>query len=122
MLRNSGPLPWKILFPHNKFLIRSPLPRTLPPEKITVKKSENFPITNSICNQWAKLVTCSPSPGDSGGLSHVTKIDNGLKNSSSSRPDSIPTKVVKSILPSIVVSLTKLISLSFKCGVFRMLS
>ena len=48
----------------------------------------------------------------------ITKIVNGLKDSSSSGPDSIPTKVVKSILSSIVVPLTKLVNLSFKYGVF----
>ncbi|XP_065576373.1 uncharacterized protein LOC136037580 [Artemia franciscana] len=48
----------------------------------------------------------------------ITKIVNGLKESSSSGPDSIPTKVVKSILPSIVVPLTKLVNLSFQYGVF----
>ena len=37
----------------------------------------------------------------------ITKIVNGLKESSSSGPVSIPTKVVKSILPSIVVPLYK---------------
>lgn len=51
-------------------------------------------------------------------VSEITKIVNGLKNSSSSGPDSIPTKVVKSILPSIVLPLTKLVNLSFECGVF----
>ena len=44
----------------------------------------------------------------------ITKIVNGLKESSSSRPDCIPTKVVKSIPPSIVVPLTKLVNLSFE--------
>ncbi|XP_065574905.1 uncharacterized protein LOC136036529 [Artemia franciscana] len=48
----------------------------------------------------------------------ITKIVNGSKDSFSSGPDSIPTKVVKSILPSIVVPLTKLVNLSFKYGVF----
>ena len=48
----------------------------------------------------------------------ITKIVNGFKDSSSSGLDSIPTQVVKSILPSIVVPLTKLVNLSFKYRVF----
>ena len=55
-------------------------------------------------------------------VSEITKIVNGLKNSSSSGQDSIPTKVVKSILPSIAVPLTKLVNLQLKYSVFRMLS
>ena len=49
----------------------------------------------------------------------ITKIVSGFKNSSSSGPDSIPIKVVKSILPSIVVPLIKLVNLSFKYVVLQ---
>jgi hypothetical protein len=49
--------------------------------------------------------------------SEITKIVNGLKNSSSSGPDSIPSKILKYILPSIVLPLTKFVNLSFECGV-----
>ena len=48
----------------------------------------------------------------------ITKIVNSLKNLSSSGPDSFPTNVVKSTLPSILVPLTKLVNLSFKYGIF----
>jgi hypothetical protein len=37
-----------------------------PPKKITVY----FPVTNTICKQWAKFIACGPSPGDCRGLSH----------------------------------------------------
>ena len=63
----------EILFPHDKFLhekklSRYPLPQTPPPEK-NLKTLVYFPITNTICKQWAKFITCSPSLRDSGGLS-----------------------------------------------------
>ena len=48
----------------------------------------------------------------------IYKIASGLKNSSSFGPDSIPTNVVKSILPSIVLPLTKFCNLLFEGGVF----
>ena len=51
-------------------------------------------------------------------VSEITKIVNGLKNSSLSKPGPVPTKVVKSVLPSKVLPLTKLPNLSFERRVF----
>ena len=54
--------------------------------------------------------------------SEITKIVNGLKNSSSSGPYSITTKVVKSIFPSKVVPLKNLLIFHLNMAFFRMLS
>ena len=48
----------------------------------------------------------------------IARIVNGLRGSSSSGPDHIPTKVVKFILPVIVCAFTRLVNLSFENGVF----
>ena len=48
----------------------------------------------------------------------IARIVNGLRDSSSSGPDHILTKVVKFILPVIVSALPRLVDLSFKNGVF----
>ena len=48
----------------------------------------------------------------------ITNIVMGLKNSSPSGPDNIPTKVIKFIFPSIIFHLTKLVNLSFQHGIF----
>ena len=70
----------EILFPHDKFLHgwilpssppplpRSPLPlprlTPTPTRKSPLKMSVQFIVTITICKQWLKFVTCSPSPGD----------------------------------------------------------
>ena len=43
-------------------------------EKIPFKTSVYLPITNTICKQWAKFITCSPSLGDCGGLSRLQRL------------------------------------------------
>ena len=43
------------------------IPRKHPHQKIPPKISLCFPATNTIWTQWAKLITCSPSPGAVGG-------------------------------------------------------
>ena len=63
-----------IFFPHDKFLhgkfpLHNPLFSTPLSRKIPLKMSVHFPITITICKHWPKFVTCSPSHGDSGGVS-----------------------------------------------------
>ena len=48
----------------------------------------------------------------------VARIVNALKGSSSSGPDKIPTRVIRTILPAILSPLTKLVNLSFEKGIF----
>ena len=66
----------EFLFSHEKFLQgkilpRSPLPSPPPPPqpKIILERSVHFQIFINTCKRWSKLVTCSPFPGDSGGVS-----------------------------------------------------
>ena len=62
-------------FPHDKLLHGTILPRNTPPpnplqrKKVPLKTSVHVPITVTICKQWSKFVTCSPSPGNCGGVS-----------------------------------------------------
>ena len=66
----------EIFFPHDKFLYgkfpqHSPLFSTPPPnQKILMKTPVRFPVTITICKHWSKFVTCSPSHGECGGVSH----------------------------------------------------
>ena len=48
----------------------APSPNPPPTIKISLETSVHFPITITVCKHWSKFVTCSPSPGDSGGVSH----------------------------------------------------
>ena len=48
----------------------------------------------------------------------VSRILSNLMGSSSSGPDLVPTRVVKSTIPVIVAPLTKVINRSFERGVF----
>ena len=47
----------------------SPQPRSQN-QKYPLETSQHFPITITICKHWSKIVTCSPSPRDCGGVSH----------------------------------------------------
>ena len=75
MLENPAPPSWNFSSPHDKFLQgkilpRSPLPS--PPsqqKKFPLKRSVHFQIIITVCKRWSKFVTCSPSPGDCGGVS-----------------------------------------------------
>ena len=49
---------------------------------------------------------------------NISKIVMGLKKSSSSDPDNIPTKVIKFVRPSIIFPLMKLLNLPFQHGIF----
>ena len=75
MLGNPAPPSWKILFLHENFLHgtifpRNPVPPPAPREPPSRKKtSVYFPMTNTIYKEWAKFITCSPSPRDFEGLS-----------------------------------------------------
>ena len=73
--RKSCTLFIEFLFPHDIFLQgkifpHSPLPSTPQTNKVPLKTSVHFPITIIVCKHWSKFVTCSPSPGDCGGVSH----------------------------------------------------
>ena len=64
----------EFLFSHDKFLQgkilpRSPLPSPPSQQKIILKRSVHFQIIITVCKRWSKFVTCSPSPGDCGGVS-----------------------------------------------------
>ena len=50
----------------------APSPQLHPPKPKNnpLKTTVHFPITIIICKHWSKFVTCSPSPRNSGGLSH----------------------------------------------------
>ena len=41
-----------------------------PQPKILLKTSVHFPITITVCKDWSKFVTCSPSPRNRGGVRH----------------------------------------------------
>ena len=64
--------PWKFHSPRKRSSMqRSSMQRSSsvpPPPPI---KSLCFPITCTICKQWAKFVACSTSSGDSGGSSQI---------------------------------------------------
>ena len=79
MLGNPAPAPSEISFPHERFLNEEILPRNslspptpFSPVKSPLKTSLCFPIVNTMCKQWGKFITCSPTPMDLGveGLSH----------------------------------------------------
>ena len=50
-----------------------PLLNPSPNQKILLKTPVHFPITITICKHWSKLVTCSPSHGDCGGVSRLQR-------------------------------------------------
>ena len=56
-------------FLQEKILPRSPILQTPPTPKIPLKRSVHIQITIAVCKRWSKFVTCSPSPGDRGGVS-----------------------------------------------------
>ena len=62
----------KLLFMINSSMERSshvtPLLNPLPTRTLPLKTSVYFPIINTICKQWAKFITCSPSPENGGNL------------------------------------------------------
>ena len=74
MLENLAPPSRDILFPHDKFLHGKNPPEQTPAQphpnakKSPWKRPVRFIITITVCKQWSKFGTCSPSPGDCGGL------------------------------------------------------
>jgi len=63
----------EILFAHEKFLhgkilSGNSLSQTPATRDVPLKISVYFLIINTIREQWAEFITCSPSPGDCGGL------------------------------------------------------
>ena len=66
----------EIFFQHDKFL-DGKFPQHIPPllslslnQKSRLKTYLHFPIAITLCKHWSKFVTCSPSHGDCGGVSH----------------------------------------------------
>ena len=81
MLENPPP-PWlKFSFPTTNFSMEgsshvpSPFNFSSPPKsKIPLKTPIHFPITIATCKYWSQFVTCSPSRGDSSGVSRPKDI------------------------------------------------
>ena len=76
MLENPAPFSLNLSSPityYSKERSSHTAPSSQPPsltKKIPLKMSVHFPITITVCKQWSKFVTCSPSPGEFGGASH----------------------------------------------------
>ena len=74
MLENPAAPSWKF----SSLMINSsmeqsshvtPSPDPLERGKVPLKLNVHVSITITLCKQWSKFVTCSPSPGDCGGAS-----------------------------------------------------
>ena len=80
MLKNPAPHPWNFSSPMTNFSTESshritPSPQPFPTKKSTLKVSAHYPITITMCKQWSKFATCSPSHGDSGGVSRPERLN-----------------------------------------------
>ena len=69
----------EIFFPHHKFLHGTILPRNPSPDpplmwKVPPKSPVHVPITITLCEEWLKFLTCSPSSGDFGRASRPQDI------------------------------------------------